>query len=385
MKTFSQHGGGNRFACSVRTSVLATVILAVVSIAAPATVFGWGPGKHQDLAEKFYQQPIISSLAIEFGTNVSAVTSGAGELDYAGDPHHALYHSGQWVMVGNREYAYTSSWSSNKWAALDETTRLKYMMHNLGDVAVPIGHSPSNMVVGGQSGTAKEAILEGLADFGSYGSPSTPTSWYSGTVFDITRPIYGGQQTIDSIDDIAGAGKYQLDDITNALAYAAGRSNESAAKEGWRISQMLARVVLADYYLSRRNAAAASQVVVTAGSNVTFDASAIRDPDNITWNTDGSYYYRGDWTGISQVRWDFNGDDVYDATGVQVARSYSQLASAIDEFGNVNYKIEVTDDEGVQWYGTGTASVGVIPEPATGWLILASVISALLWKAGRKG
>jgi hypothetical protein len=321
---------------------------AIGGLLVPTAAFGWGATIHKSLAGKYYDETLIANFATEFGTSVSTVVNGAGELDSASSSVKAIYHSGQWTMMENRYYVYRPGASDgNVWYGLDETTRLKYMMHNLGDVAVPIGHSPANTVPGAEPNQMKEALLEGFADLGSYGSPSVPTSWYAGTISQIVST-------------------FRADCVANAQNYVASSDNTTAAHEGWRISQMLGKAVLADYYLSQRSAAdAGPNKTVRPGGIAVFDAMALRDPDNITWNTDGTYYYRSDWTGISRVRWDFDGNGVYDATGVQIAKNYNQLWTALGGNTSATFGIEVLDDEGRSWYDTASLTL-TAPLPGDG-------------------
>ena len=147
---------------------------------------GWGPGKHVDLAGQYYADPLIAGFAAEFGTDVMAVVNGADDLDFVGDPHHAIYHAGQWLMSLNREYVYTPA-SPTDWFDLDETTRLKYMMHNLGDTSVPLGHSPAREI---DDNDIKEGLFELTAEGSTYGSLSTPATWYTGKISDCVNQFY---------------------------------------------------------------------------------------------------------------------------------------------------------------------------------------------------
>ena len=322
----------------------------------------WGPYRHIDLAELFYEDPLIAGFATEFGTNVSSVTSGAGDLDFVTGTAHDQYHGGQWDMVLYREYVYRPA-SPSDWFDLDETTRLKYMMHNLGDVAVPIGHSPANQNLNAPPGTTKEGVLEGLADgfFGAgfYGSPSRYTgTWYTGTISDCVSQYYTEQMALvsDYVDD--------------------GGSDQSACTNGWRVSQKLAKVILADYYLAKRPAAngAAQDITVGPGQTAMFTAADLRDPDNIKWNNNGTYYYDGTWTGISQTRWDIDGDGIYETTGLEASRTYAQLVGMFGANAIVTFGLEVIDDEGNVTHDTGTLTL--VPEPAT--LLLTTVGMILL-------
>lgn len=331
-----------------------------------SAVFAWGPGKHQELAGMFYNDPLIAGFASEFGTNVSDVTSGADDLDFASSDHKSKYHDGQWTMVTAREYVNTPA-SPSDWFDLDETTRLKYMMHNLGDVAVPIGHSPANSYPGAEPNQPKEFIFEVLqADAGTFGNPSAPTGgWYTGTV----------SQCID---------QYYTEHMANVAYFAANVSGLSlpannanaSAHTAWAVSQKLAKVILADYYLAKRSAAdgAAQDITVGPGQSAMFTAADLRDPDNIKWNGDGTYYYDGTWTGISQTRWDIDGDGNYETTGLEASRTYAQLVGMFGANAIVTFGLEIVDDEGNVTHDTGTLTL--VPEPAT--LLLTTVGMILL-------
>ncbi len=319
-----------------------------------SSAFGWGPtSTHQALAGKFYEDPLIAGFASEFGTSVSTVVNGAGALDTAGEPNHGLYHSGQWDMVQYRQYIYVPGDSNHtKWYNLDETTRLKYMMHNLGDVSVPIGHSPANQNPDAPSGSVKEAFFEGQAEVGSYGSPTAPTGYYTGTISNIVGQFYN--------DCMANTDYFAHNVSTGFLTVTPWANANTAAHEGWRISQQLARAVLADYYLAKRNPAEAGlDKTINPGGLAVFDATGLRDTDNVTWNSDGTYHYSSDWTGINQVRWDLNGDGTYDFTGLNLSKTYLELATM---FGGIpttptTVRIEVLDDEGIYWQDTAALTL----------------------------
>jgi hypothetical protein len=344
------------------------VVACMLVLCGPATVLAWGPSIHDALAAKFYQNADVLDLANKFGTNVSDVTGGAGDLDTAGSPDHGNYHSGQWDMVQYRQYAYASNWASNRWydSGHGTATLIKYMLHNLGDVSVPIGHSPANQNPNAPSNTLTELILEGSADLGSYGSPVTPTSWYSGTISQVV-------------------GQFYTDCMANTHNFVdLGASNSTVANEGWRIDQMLGRCVMADYYLSQCSPAdaGADRIVTQGGPAAVFDATALRDPDNITWNSDGSKHYRSDWTGITQVRWDFNNDGAYDYTGLTASKSYLALKALFHGGNSGTCRIDVLDDEGLHWTDTANISL-VIPEPSTIAMLIGMGLAVMLRRLRR--
>lgn len=322
------------------------LICGVICSLRATTAFAWGPSIHRDLADRYYDDSMIAAFAVEFGTDVDAVTAGAGDLDFAGDPDHAKYHGGQWTMVIAREYVYRPA-NPTDWFDIDETKRLKYMMHNLGDVAVPIGHSPANQYPGAEPNQIKEAVLEGLADLGFYGNPSLYSgTWYTGTV----------SQCID---------QYYDEHMDNVAYFIGGGDNETTAHKAWALSQKLARVILADYYLAKHQAAegAAKDITVAPSETATFSAADLRDPDNIVWASNGTYSDDPNDSGITRVRWDIDGDDVYETDTLEAARTYAQLAALIGTNSTVTYGLEVTDDEGNVTHATGTLTT--IPEPTT--------------------
>lgn len=339
----------------------------VIGIAVSSVALGWGPGIHQELAARFYEAPLIAGFAAEFGTDVSAVVSGADDLDFASSDHKSKYHDGQWTMVVNREYVRYAA-SPSDWYDLDETTRLKYMMHNLGDVSVPIGHSPANSVPGAESGQVKEAFFEAQADVGSYGSPAFYSgSGYTGTVSQCVSQYYN-----EHMSNVY----YFRDNVSTGFLTVTPWANANAsAHTGWALAQKLARVILTDYYLSRRPAAtgAATDITVGPGQTAVFDASNLRDPDNVVWASNGTYSYDAGWTGITQIRWDLDGDGVYETTGLTLSRTYAQLAALIGPNASRMFGIEVTDDEGNVTYDS--ALLTTVPEPAgLLWLTFGSAL-----------
>ncbi len=351
----------------MRNTMLAVACLGLLALTS-STALAWGSGTHQKLAVLFYQDPIIAGFAAEFGTPVSTVTSGAGDLDFVGDPHHGIYHSGQWLMVINREYVYKPA-SPTDWFALDETTRLKYMMHNLGDVAVPIGHSPANTYPGAGSGTMKEAYFEGQADIlNAYGNPSLYSgSSYTGTVSQCIDQYY-----TEHMANVA----YFAANVSEGFLTVTPKANASAsAHTAWAFSQKLAKVILTDYYLAKRSAAtgAAKDVTVGPGQTALFSAADVCDPDNIVWDSNGTYSSNLANKGIAQVRWDINGDGIYETTGLEASFTYSQLIAMFGPNALVNYGIEVTDDEGN--VSTDFGSLQLIPEPMSLLLLSAGVFA----------
>lgn len=352
----------------VRCVFVCVCLCALVSPTASA----WGPIIHEELAQTYYNDGPVSSLAAEFGTNVSVVVGGAGDLDFASTDHKDKYHRTQWLMSLNREYVYRPA-NPSRWFDLDETTRLKYMMHNLGDVAVPIGHSPANSYgPAAASGQTKELAFEIFqADMGSYGSPSAPGSWYTGTIANCVSQFYANcmANTAYFANNVSPSGLFSVSPWSNA---------NTAAHEGWRISQMLAKAVLTDYYLAKRSAAdAGPDITVGPGETVIFSAADLRDPDNIIWDGsgNGTYGYSSSWTGISQVKWDLDGDGIYETTGVEASRTYAQLAGLIGSNASELFGIEVTDDEGNISYDT--ALLTTVPEPMTLGIMVAGGVALL--------
>jgi hypothetical protein len=319
--------------------------LGILSLVGAA--FGWSPvSTHQELAGMFYSDPLIAAFAAEFGTDVSAVVNGAGALDSASSDHKSKYHSGQWTMCTAREYVYYAP-SPSDWYEIDETTRLKYMMHNLGDVAVPIGHSPANEVPGAESGQLKEAFFEGQAEVGSYGSPSAPTGgWYTGTVSDCVNQFYA--------DAIANAQYFAANVSTGFLTVTPWENANYAAHVGWDNSQKLAKVILTDYYLAKRGTIvnAGGNYAAEPGQSISFSSAGSEDPDSVSWSGDGTYSNNGG--GLEEFLWDLDNDGQYDdASGDSPALSYETLAGMGLATGQwLTIGLEVVDNEGIAGYDT---------------------------------
>lgn len=335
-----------------------------------STLYAWGPLKHRALAGSYYSDPAIADFAVEFYTDVSTVVNGAGELDFAPEEEHGKYHGGQWKMVADREYVYRPA-NPSDWFDIGETKRLKYMVHNLGDVSVPIGHAPANSHPGAPSGTSKEDYFELQADLNSYGNPMAPISWYTGRVSDCVSQFYDECYTnADYFANNVSVGFFTVTPLANATA---------AAQEAWKISQKLARVILTDYYLAKRPAADAGEdLTVGPGQSVTFSAVDLRDPDNIVWDADGSgnYHYDENWTGIIQASWDLDNDGIYETTGLEVTKTYAEIAAMIQPNSSIDFGIEVLDDEGNLTYDT--ASLNITPEPASPPVFPAGALLLLL-------
>ncbi|MBN1553340.1 MAG: hypothetical protein JXA11_01235, partial [Phycisphaerae bacterium] len=155
-----------------------------------ASAFGWGGPSHSAMCTQVFDDDVVSPL-------LSAIDDVDEIEDYIGEP--GSWQDGQWDNVEARAYIPgISSPNGKNWDSLDETTRLKYMMHNCGDVAVPIGHSPACYNPGGYSHTVNEAALEAqVALWSTYPDIEGTSSWYN----DETNTTYSYTGTITDILD----------------------------------------------------------------------------------------------------------------------------------------------------------------------------------------
>jgi len=327
------------------------VWLVVLSIS--SSVFGWSSNAHQGLTANIFTDPEISSFLTEFGIDRNAVINGSDDLDTdKNNSQWEQFHSGQWTTFATRQYVENLNGLS-KWyttSGMDETRRLKYLMHNVMDVGVPLGHSPAREVY---VDTVTEAILEFQAEFWNP-YPGPPSVTYSGTISQIMTQFH---------DDC----------VANAAWFKAGGNSTTAGWQGMLISQKLAKAFLTDYFLSKRNVVAAISGTygVNPGGSATLSSAGSYDPDSITWNTNATYYNNGG--GIVAYNWDLNNDGVYgDVAGASVGLSYQQLYNIIGPTEGRTIKLQVVDDEGKVNYASSTVAVYTNPtangRSQNGWL-----------------
>ncbi|MBN1943750.1 MAG: PEP-CTERM sorting domain-containing protein [Phycisphaerae bacterium] len=279
-----------------------TLVIALIMISHQAA-FGWGGPTHSALTTKTFDDPVVSPL-------LGGIDQGAIE-GYIGEPGD--WQDGQWDNVEARAYVSGMSSPNGKdWDSLDETTRLKYMTHNVADVCVPIGHSPACYDPGGYSHTINEGILElQVSAWGSYPSVAGTTSYThnrNGHSYNFTGNI---NQVLDEAYDAI------RDNMTwfKSTKHFWGHYPEDNSDAGWNgttIALMLQRAMMVDYFLSKEDVYMEPDTLPTgsAGGVITFDESNSYDPDSVYWNSNGTYSQKyGIYSqGIQYFLYDFNGD-----------------------------------------------------------------------------
>jgi len=129
--------------------------------------YGWGPITHGRMALNALNSPTITPYLSMYGLNANTIADMAWECDLP--EWRPTYHDG-WSVIVNRGWL-----TDPKWATLDESRRLAFLLHNSCDSGVPLGHSPANQVW--SNGTV-EAMLEARVDTWTTSPSITP---YTGT------------------------------------------------------------------------------------------------------------------------------------------------------------------------------------------------------------
>lgn len=336
----------------------------LILLGTSADIFAWGGPTHSALAGILFDDPTISPFLSEFGIDAGSIES------FTGEPPDAWHHPG-WEALTSR--GYLGSYGTQNWASLDETTRLKYLIHNATDCGVPLGHSPA-----GQSGykdTVAEAALElQVSSWGSYPSITGTTS-YTHSKTGYSTSFTGTYSEIVS--------KFQAAVLNNA-AWLDGRSkpfpyisysqddNRTAGWNGTTLAQYFGRAMLADYFLAKRDTVAniVGNYGVNPGQNAAFSSAGSNDPDSITWLSNGTY--TNDGGGITSIAWDLNNDGVYETSGAAPTLSYDTLYSLVGPNEGKAIRLQVTDNEGKTAYATSTLAVYTAPvalgKAQYGWL-----------------
>ncbi len=333
----------------MKKSLFLLVSISVVSF--NSIVYAWGPVyTHEALTANIFSDPDISNFLTEFGIDRNAVINGSGDLDNdKSDSQWAPFHTGQWTTFVNREYVYYVN-SPSKWyitSGMDETRRLKYLMHDVMDVGVPLGHSPANEVF---VNSTIEGLLEAQAEsWSSY--PGPPSTTYAGTMSQVIPQFYN--------DCIANAN--WLKSKVNWLGLTSISDNRTAAWQGMTIAQKLAKAFLTDYFLAKRDTVAAISGTygVNPGGSITLSSAGSYDPDSITWNTNATYYNNGG--GLASFFWDVGNDGTWDASGSMATLNYEQLYSILGPTEGRSVRLQVVDDEGRAGYATSTIAVYTPP------------------------
>lgn len=148
-------------------SFLSGVVLTVLLTSSFA--YGWGPISHGKAALRSLSHSSITPYLSMYGLNANTIADMAWECDLPG--YRDSYHDG-WSAIQNRTWL-----TDPKWAGLDESRRLAFLLHNANDSGVPINHSPAGSVY---VNTTIEGLLEARVEtWGSFPSVTPYTGTYS--------------------------------------------------------------------------------------------------------------------------------------------------------------------------------------------------------------
>ena len=186
--------------------------------------------------------PAVSPFISEFGIDANSVKS------WTSEPPDAWHHPG-WSMLQAR--GYLGVHNDMDWTSLSETTRLRYLIHIAADSGVPVGHSPARDVY---VNTLGEAQLEAqVALWDSYPSVAWQTGYYhestgysetfTGTYSQILTKFYGAC--------INNAQWYKNKE--NILVCTVRKPIAEPAGAGTTLGLYLARAMLVDYFLAKRD------------------------------------------------------------------------------------------------------------------------------------
>ncbi|MBN1944004.1 MAG: PEP-CTERM sorting domain-containing protein [Phycisphaerae bacterium] len=334
------------------------------------SAFGWGGPSHSAMCHQVFDDAVVAPL-------LDAIDDVDEIEDYTGEP--GSWQDGQWDNVEARAYIPgISSPNGKNWDSLDETTRLKYMMHNCGDVAVPIGHSPACYNPGGYSHTINEAALEAQVSlWDTYPDIEGTSSWYN----DETNTTYSYTGTItDILDEHYDACRNNMTWFKSTKHWWGHypSDNHDAGWNGTAIAQLLMRAMIVDYILAKENIYVAGDALPTgsAGGTILFDRAGSYDPDCIEWDSDGEYsqIYGVHDQGIQYYLYDFNGD--VPSGGAWDYISYNdELEYSVNDligFGIPTnqwswFYVAAVDNEGTAWSAGDWMylSSGGAPEPAS--------------------
>jgi len=327
-------------------------VVAVGLLVAAQGAYGWGGPTHKKLATFLLDDPVIAPL-IPSSLNVSEVKN------WGSEPPDSWHHPG-WSMIQSR--GYLTNYDGQNWPGLDETTRVKYLIHIATDCGVPLGHSPAREVY---THTINEALLElQVAAWQDYPSIVGKSSYqhsrngyettFTGTYSEIVNKFYAACK--DNASWFKGtrnwAGAHSTDD------------NKAGGWNGTTLGLYLARAMLADYFLAQKPtvASAGGTYRVKSGGAVTLSSEGSYDPDSITWTSEGTYYNNG---GGFTCTWDLDGDGVYETSGASPTMTHSQLVSLVGYTEGKTVTLRVADKEPGLYQSTSydTATVAVYSDP----------------------
>jgi hypothetical protein len=319
-----------------------------------ATAFGWGSNQHPDLANMVMNDPSISPYLTTFGLNQAAIAAAAFE-----PPNAPVYQWPGWPNVNNSGRNHNGFMLDPNFVALDETTRIGYILHNTCDEGVPLNHAPANQVyidqyynVPGYPGynsslpayANPELYLETPAMYGGNQQPlpgSMPTL-YTGT--------YAQNVAQFLTDELDLSTRYMAANATPLLWGQLRPADVWAAQEGYTNALRLSQVVLQDYFRLKMPEVAMATSSIDSDGNLILDSAGSYDPDGDVF---------------SSVSWILNGHEVF---GARLTISAGDLVSVYGMLPGNNYNIQlkVVDDNlaSAGILGEGSAFT-TVPEPAT--------------------
>lgn len=359
-----------------RCTLVAIVSLLFVCNAA----LGWNGGTHSGLTTHTIQvdNPFILSLMRGLGYSDDSITR---VMTGSANEPPGNWHAYQYWDIHYRAYVEGSGAppsQTNNWSTIDDLTRLKYLMHNAGDVGVPIGHNPAslnNMWDGdGYTNKLKEFILETRVDLW----PGSDYPSVAGTsVFTLSGDgsTYSFTGTIRNVVDT-----FYLACRDNMRFYKNGGSERDAGWNGLALGKMLQRAVLVDYLLSKYNPPV-FPVEYSYPGILKLSGAMSHDMDNIVWESNGTYSYTG--TGITQYAWDLNQDGIFDyvSTDSEIDLHLHDLLAMGWQYNQTNYYTVYVRDDEYKWgsaVGDWFLSSGGLPEPATVSLLAVGGLGMLI-------
>ncbi len=333
-------------------------------VAVTATVFGWGSNQHPDLANMVMNDPSISPYLTTFGLNKWAIAAAAFE-----PPNPEIYQWGGWTKAFNSGQNHNAYMLDPNFVALDENTRIGYILHNTCDESVPLNHGPANQIYIDQ-------YYNVPLDPSTY-DPSKPLyanpELYLETPYSYGGVVYGGnQQPLPSAMPTLYTGTYAekiaqfwTDEMgpnglvnrykaanTPAVPFGYPRPMDVwAAQEGYTNALRLSQAVILDYFRLKMPevANANGPYTVGPGGSVTLSSAGSYDPDGDT----------------QTISWDLNNDGTFETTGASPTVSFSSLqAMGLQPNTPYTIKMKVVDDDtstaGVYNEGTTTAQLALV-------------------------
>jgi hypothetical protein len=256
-------------------------VASILLFACGSTAFGWAGTTHSLLCKRNFDLSVVSQFL--GGVDQSAIENYTGEPDG---------HEQQWLSISNRSYIDTAPPIVGfDWNAMDETTRLKTLMHHLGDVSVPAQHPPAGYEYFDQTaeGLCEFAATSGYSTVGELPAISGTTSYthtQNGHSYNFTGTI--GQVITTYYNACRDNGSWYKSTRGAVWPYHNASDVASANWNGLTLDLMLQRAVFVDYFLAKQHAVASCENSYVSDS-IAFTAVGSYDTDNISWNSDGTY------------------------------------------------------------------------------------------------